>query len=389
MRYISNVCHRNLFGRLGPRLALTVGLLVVMSLLSTPSYALSSNGKICTIVGTNDPETLQGTPQDDVICGLGGGDVIEGLEGNDFVDGGQGDDQIVLGDGTDSAYGGDGADLIVGGVGNDSIHGGSGTDTIQLGDGSDKAWGDADADTITGGLGNDRIDGGLSNDVIDGEGGLDACIPEVQASSVLCEISLNFTLDNAVLLDGDVVSPSGVGVNAVSVRLDSAFEGVVDDDGSFAAAIPSGSYGVFVSRSSATRVVGVPSQFEMGATSRAKFTSDGSLRIQLPSAIRVSVAVKDASGAPVVGARTQIYFSGGVGQAAGTGKINSNSMSFGVGWVQDEATTNDVGVSDLYVYAGEAYDVVVTYVDPRTHRSVTKKWTTKKLTKNTQQASPK
>lgn len=96
-------------------------------------------GRICTIIGTDGPETIEGTPGNDVICGLGGNDTIDGLGGNDVIDGGAGADRIE---------GGDGADLLVGGIGSDRLLGGSGPDQLM---------GSTGADLLDGGTGNDSV----------------------------------------------------------------------------------------------------------------------------------------------------------------------------------------------------------------------------------------
>jgi Ca2+-binding RTX toxin-like protein len=52
------------------------------------------------IVGTNNPETINGTSGDDIIFGLGGNDVLNGLAGNDNLIGGTGADTMDGGAGS-------------------------------------------------------------------------------------------------------------------------------------------------------------------------------------------------------------------------------------------------------------------------------------------------
>ncbi|MFC7529615.1 hypothetical protein [Actinoplanes sp. GCM10030250] len=160
----------------------------------------ASNGKACTVLGTNGNDHLIGTHGYDVICGLGGNDVITGGGGKDVLDGGAGDDQITGGTGTDTVFAGDGQDTVAGGGGNDQIRGGEGTDTLNGGGGADvvdggpgddtvgggtpqdetdpanaadRLVGGEGADTLTGGPGADVIKGGDGNDDVDGGDGND------------------------------------------------------------------------------------------------------------------------------------------------------------------------------------------------------------------------
>lgn len=89
----------------------------------------------CTIVGTNNGETLTGTPADDVICALGGNDRVDGLGGGDTVRGGSGKDRIVdptTGD-ADKLFGEGGKDRINSKDrdGNDTVNGGPKRDKIK------------------------------------------------------------------------------------------------------------------------------------------------------------------------------------------------------------------------------------------------------------------
>ena len=69
---------------------------------SETSPTLSSNGSICTIIGTSGNDILKGTSGSDVICGLGGDDTVTGFGGDDTIDAGDGNDQVRGGPGNDS-----------------------------------------------------------------------------------------------------------------------------------------------------------------------------------------------------------------------------------------------------------------------------------------------
>jgi Ca2+-binding RTX toxin-like protein len=86
----------------------------------------------CTIVGTDNGETLTGTPAQDVICALGGNDRANGLGDNDKIRGGLGKDRLfdnagqdqLLGEGNKdrlNAKDGEGGDVLSGGPGRDRI----------------------------------------------------------------------------------------------------------------------------------------------------------------------------------------------------------------------------------------------------------------------------
>lgn len=118
----------------------------------------------CTILGTEEDDTLRGTSGSDVICGLGGNDTIYGSGGNDIIRAGRGDDTI---------YGQAGNDTIYGGYGNDNILGHRGDDIIYGGFGNEEIWGGGGDDTIWGGYGADEIRGEADNDILYGEDGPD------------------------------------------------------------------------------------------------------------------------------------------------------------------------------------------------------------------------
>lgn len=127
----------------------------------------------CTILGTDDPDTLSGTSGNDVICGLGGDDVIRGSGGNDIIWGGEGNDTLYGGPGDDTIHGEIGEDIISGNRGNDKLFGGKDGDTIYGNSGNNIIYGGYGADTINGGNGNDVIEGNEENDEINGGHGDD------------------------------------------------------------------------------------------------------------------------------------------------------------------------------------------------------------------------
>ena len=91
-----------------------VVVVLVSAVLATSAgtaHAVTSNGRLCTKVGTAGPDRLIGTKGNDVLCGLGGNDRIFGVDGNDVLDGGVGDDVLLGGAGADVLSGGPGADV--------------------------------------------------------------------------------------------------------------------------------------------------------------------------------------------------------------------------------------------------------------------------------------
>ena len=127
----------------------------------------------CTIVGTDEEDTLRGTPGDDVICGLGGDDTVDGLGGDDIIVGGPGADTVVGGDGADILLGGPGADSLIGGTGEDTLWGGPGDDTLEGNTQNDTLHGGAGADRLNGGGDDDTLYGGAGDDTLDGHAGDD------------------------------------------------------------------------------------------------------------------------------------------------------------------------------------------------------------------------
>ena len=100
---------------------------------------LLCNGRVPTIRGTPDNETILGTRGPDVIHGLGGNDTISGLNGNDVICGGEGNDTLSGNNGIDRLFGENGTDTLNGNKGNDALNGGTdtSTDTCNGGRGSD------------------------------------------------------------------------------------------------------------------------------------------------------------------------------------------------------------------------------------------------------------
>ena len=86
-------------------------------------------GKVATIVGTDQRETLRGTPGNDVIAALGGNDRVVAGRGNDIVCGGSGNDRLLGDRGRDRLLGQGGSDKLKGGRGRgDLCDGGDGRD---------------------------------------------------------------------------------------------------------------------------------------------------------------------------------------------------------------------------------------------------------------------
>jgi len=167
-----------------------------------------------TIIGTDDPETLDGSSGDDDIFGLGGDDILNGLGGNDLLDGGSGNDQHNGGTGDDIYFIDSGGDLVdeadgegfdivyalasftladsvwverlssanhalttaltlTGNVRDNDVYGGQGIDTLSGGGGHDILLGFGGGDTLDGGSGNDLLLGMGGDDAIDGGEGND------------------------------------------------------------------------------------------------------------------------------------------------------------------------------------------------------------------------
>ena len=100
---------------------------------SSPSWGpmpATCRGRLATIVGTEDDDTLSGTSGGDVIVGLGGNDHITGRGGDDSLCGGAGNDDIWGGDGFDRLSGNAGNDMLNGGLGRDRCAGGPGTNQL-------------------------------------------------------------------------------------------------------------------------------------------------------------------------------------------------------------------------------------------------------------------
>ena len=122
------------------------GCFLVTQLSSVERLAPCVFEPMCTVTGTDGPETLTGTPTDDVICAGGGNDTVLGGGGND----------VLLGDG-----------------GNDTLDGGEGHDELRGGEGDDKLLGRAGEDRLDGQQGSDQLDPGLGADHLTGGSGPD------------------------------------------------------------------------------------------------------------------------------------------------------------------------------------------------------------------------
>jgi len=84
----------------------------------------ASNGKRCTMFGTDTVDLLVGTSGADVLCGFGGADRLVGGAGNDVLDGARG---------TDVLDAGSGADLILArDHRRDDVRGGAGRDRAKV-----------------------------------------------------------------------------------------------------------------------------------------------------------------------------------------------------------------------------------------------------------------
>ena len=86
------------------------------------------NDDVCTIVGTQRPNTLNGTAGNDVICGFGGNDIINGAGGNDTCSAATATTRSSAATGNDTLRGEAGNDLLAGEAGNDVVDGGTGVD---------------------------------------------------------------------------------------------------------------------------------------------------------------------------------------------------------------------------------------------------------------------
>jgi hypothetical protein len=94
---------------------------------SPPSCA----GKLATIVGTKQDETIRGTSGRDVIVARGGDDVVRALGGSDLVCGNGGDDLLTGGRGDDKLLGQGGDDVLRGGPGKDALKDGPGRNRLS------------------------------------------------------------------------------------------------------------------------------------------------------------------------------------------------------------------------------------------------------------------
>jgi hypothetical protein len=90
-------------------------------------------GRVATIVGTVNSESLAGTAGPDVIRGLAGDDRIAGFFGRDLICAGLGNDRVFGGPGSDQLFGERGNDRLVGLADNDQLNGGPGRDACDGG----------------------------------------------------------------------------------------------------------------------------------------------------------------------------------------------------------------------------------------------------------------
>ena len=97
---------------------------------TNPAAAPAAN---CTIVGTNNGETIPGTPGNDVICAMGGNDTVRSSGGNDVVRGGSGNDRLTDKLGRDKLFGEAGKDRLStrDGKRRDVVNGGPRRDIIK------------------------------------------------------------------------------------------------------------------------------------------------------------------------------------------------------------------------------------------------------------------
>ena len=129
-----------------------------------PDDAVTCNGLVATIVGTEGDDVLTGTAGPDVIAALGGDDVVRGLGGDDVICGGPGKDHLSGGRGRDMLFGQSGRDVVKGGKGRDELVGGRGRDRL---------FGQSARDRLSGGPGRDLLDGGSAKDTCTGGKGRD------------------------------------------------------------------------------------------------------------------------------------------------------------------------------------------------------------------------
>lgn len=211
------------------------------------------DGKMATIVGTENPETITGTPGNDVIVGQGGADTINGGGGDDRICGGSGDDLIRDQGGKDRVFGDAGNDTLVQAptVDNgDLLNGGpdvdeasyaarTGSVTLSVNNGiaDDGAAGETDRllgiEDVIGGGGNDTITGSVDANHIEGRGGVDTIRDLIGADHVLGG-SGNDILLSQFYLDPLDVFDGGTGIDRVSYssrdeNLSITLNGIADD----------------------------------------------------------------------------------------------------------------------------------------------------------------
>jgi RTX calcium-binding nonapeptide repeat (4 copies)/WD40-like Beta Propeller Repeat len=119
---------------------------------------------VCTVVGTDESETLEGTSGNDLICGFGGDDEIGASGGDDVILGGSGNDTVWGDGGNDTIYGQLGGDTLRAGEGNDVVGDLSGYDTLLGGPGKD-TLGARDPTSVAAGRLRDEVRAGAGDDV--------------------------------------------------------------------------------------------------------------------------------------------------------------------------------------------------------------------------------
>lgn len=228
---------------------LTLLLLVLASLSAlvpaSPAMAQTCMGSTCTIVGTNNNDSLTGTSGADVICGLGGNDSLSGLGGNDTLCGNTGNDQINGGSGADTIVGGGGTDdravydfavtvdlsttpgtasdgdtlyeienltgsdsddTLIGSSGDNWIAGRNGSDTLIGNDGNDSLFGQHGNDILDGGNGNDDLHGTGENDTLTGGSGADILDGGDGTDTATWDTAITASLTTGSASDGDTLT---------------------------------------------------------------------------------------------------------------------------------------------------------------------------------------
>jgi Ca2+-binding RTX toxin-like protein len=228
---------------------------------ATPARAVMCDGRVATIVGSDQAEVLQGTRGPDVIAALGGNDTVTGLGGNDRLCGGFGHDRLVGGPGDDALLGGQDwlhvndegsdervGDYLIGGLGDDRLDPGRDLrpadevipDTLSWegagramhidaatgvasGQGRDRfaslgTWivGSAHGDTISGTRFRDLLSGGPGADHLSGRGGNDRIVTDPGLAGHDADVAFGGLGDDTISAGGgDDVLRGGPGDDAI------------------------------------------------------------------------------------------------------------------------------------------------------------------------------